>query len=324
MGGGAGIVLSRAAADQLSAVRDSDACDPLNLKWTDRMHSGGDAWLGDCAENAGVHTDMEFGFYPQPPVSNLFSLYKDAVAFHGKLAPPGAGGWHPEPGCGVSSPPPTPPPPRYAAAAPHAPTPPTPNHRSLAPGVENHAAMHAALAANGSDAAYDPRCVPVFVDHKYNCLPHFIIGGVPKAGTTSLYKYLMQHPDVVPAEDKELTFWGNFFTPKHRPGRDEVMSDYLTRFPKISPSDFKARAALACARHPPCVLLSPQPMPGGGEAPFQSWTGQRELLRSALQTTSGRIANCPACSPAGRPALKRRPPQPPPPAMPSRHGAPRR
>ena len=25
-----------------------------------------------------------------------------------------------------------------------------------------------------------------------------------KAGTTSLYKYLMQHPEVVPAEDKEL------------------------------------------------------------------------------------------------------------------------
>jgi hypothetical protein len=116
---------------------------------------------------------------------------------------------------------------------------------SPTPGVENHAAMHAALAANSSDAAYDPRCVPVFVDHKYNCLPHFIIGGVPKAGTTSLYKYLMQHPDMVPAQDKEITFWGNFFTPKRRPGRDEVMSDYLTRFPKISPSDFKVCIAKA-------------------------------------------------------------------------------
>lgn len=100
--------------------------------------------------------------------------------------------------------------------------------------------MHAALSANSSETAYDPRCVPVFVDHKYNCLPHFIIGGVPKAGTTSLYKYLIGHPDVLPAEDKELTFWGNFFSPKRRPGRDEVMTTYLTRFPKISPSDFKA------------------------------------------------------------------------------------
>jgi hypothetical protein len=35
-----------------------------------------------------VHTDMEFGFYPQPPVSNLFSLFSDAVAFHGALRLP--------------------------------------------------------------------------------------------------------------------------------------------------------------------------------------------------------------------------------------------
>ena len=34
------------------------------------------------------------------------------------------------------------------------------------------------------------------LDHRYTCLPHFIIGGVPKAGTTSLYKYLLQHPEV--------------------------------------------------------------------------------------------------------------------------------
>ena len=87
VGGGAGIVLSRAAADQIAPMLESEACDPLHLKWADRMHSGGDAWLGDCAENAGVHTDMEFGFYPQPPVSNLFALFNDAVAFHGEDVP---------------------------------------------------------------------------------------------------------------------------------------------------------------------------------------------------------------------------------------------
>ena len=74
---------------------------------------------------------------------------------------------------------------------------------------------------------------------RYTCLPHFIIGGVPKAGTTSLYKYLLTHPEVLPAKDKELTFWGNFFTPKHRPGREEVTTDYLDKFPFISPSDFR-------------------------------------------------------------------------------------
>ena len=49
----------------------------------------------------------------------------------------------------------------------------------------------------------------------------------------------MQHPEVVPAEDKELTFWGNFFSPKRRPGREEVTTKYLTLFPKIEPGDFK-------------------------------------------------------------------------------------
>ena len=94
---------------------------------------------------------MEYGFYPQPPVANLFHLFGDAVSYHG---------------------------------------------------VEDHLAMHAALAANSTGGGYDSRCVPVFVDHKYTCLPHFIVGGVPKAGTTSLYKYLMQHPEVRPNPDR--------------------------------------------------------------------------------------------------------------------------
>jgi len=97
------------------------------------------------------------------------------------------------------------------------------------------------------------------VDHKYVCLPHFIIGGVPKAGTTSLYKYLMQHPEVVPAEDKELTFWGNFFSPKRRPGREEVTTKYLTLFPKIEPGDFKVTGEatpgyLYCSTCPTYIL----------------------------------------------------------------------
>ena len=175
VGGGAGIVLSRAAARIILEMRESDDCNPLNLKWGERTHQGGDAWLGDCAEASGVHVDMEYGFYPQPPVADLFHLYTDAVAFHG---------------------------------------------------VEDHKAMHDAITAyrakNASHklaarAQTDPRCVPVFVDHKYTCLPHFIIGGVPKAGTTSLYKYLLQHPEVRPAKDKELTFWGNVRLPPARP-----------------------------------------------------------------------------------------------------------
>ena len=44
---------------------------------------------------------------------------------------------------------------------------------------------------------------------------------------------------MLPAKDKELTFWGNFFSPKRRPGREEVTTEYLDKFPYIAPSDFK-------------------------------------------------------------------------------------
>ena len=198
VGGGAGIILSRRGAQTINSVaREAYECDPANIKWSERTHQGGDAWLGDCAEFAGLHVDMEYGFYPQPPVADLFHLYADAVAFHG---------------------------------------------------VEDHKVMHAAIHTfrkqnetlrRANHAQTDPRCTPVFVDHKYTCLPHFIIGGVPKAGTTSLYKYLLQHPDVRPAKDKELTFWGNFFTPKRRPNREEVTTQYLDKFPHIDPTEFK-------------------------------------------------------------------------------------
>lgn len=38
-------------------------------------------------------------------------------------------------------------------------------------------------------------------------LPHFVIVGAQKAGTTSLYSYLLQHPQVLPAERKEVHFF---------------------------------------------------------------------------------------------------------------------
>ena len=39
------------------------------------------------------------------------------------------------------------------------------------------------------------------------CLPDFLIVGVQKGGTTSLYNYLIQHPDVVPASRKEVHYF---------------------------------------------------------------------------------------------------------------------
>jgi Sulfotransferase domain len=41
--------------------------------------------------------------------------------------------------------------------------------------------------------------------------PDFIIIGAQKAGTTSLYNYIAQHPQVLPAEKKEIHYFDHFY-----------------------------------------------------------------------------------------------------------------
>ncbi len=45
-------------------------------------------------------------------------------------------------------------------------------------------------------------------------LPNLLIAGVPKGGTSSLFRYLAQHPDICPASVKEIAF----FNPLRREG----------------------------------------------------------------------------------------------------------
>lgn len=62
-------------------------------------------------------------------------------------------------------------------------------------------------------------------------LPNFIIAGVMKAGTTSLYTYLAQHPDMAASSIKETTFFRPYYEPE--PGVDpEALSlvDYARFF----------------------------------------------------------------------------------------------
>ena len=78
----------------------------------------------------------------------------------------------------------------------------------------------------------------------FRVLPDFIIIGVQKSGTTSLYNYLIQHPNIYPAItkqphyfdanfDKELTWYkshfptnfSKFFQKKFRTG--EASTDYI-------------------------------------------------------------------------------------------------
>lgn len=65
-------------------------------------------------------------------------------------------------------------------------------------------------------------------------LPNFLIVGVPKAGTTSLYKYLSQHPDVYVPQIKEPHYFSRNFLLKciSGPGGDRATKDVCTTFTK--------------------------------------------------------------------------------------------
>ncbi|MGL5080080.1 MAG: tetratricopeptide repeat protein [Microcoleaceae cyanobacterium] len=55
--------------------------------------------------------------------------------------------------------------------------------------------------------------------------PDFIILGTQKGGTTSLYYYLAQHPQIMPSLIKEIEFWGSKF--------NRGLTWYLAHFPPI-------------------------------------------------------------------------------------------
>jgi len=60
-----------------------------------------------------------------------------------------------------------------------------------------------------------------------SCIPNFLIIGKAKCGTSSLYSYLTQHPQILPAIQKEIHFWhstSNF---------DRGLDWYLAHFPSI-------------------------------------------------------------------------------------------
>ena len=62
-------------------------------------------------------------------------------------------------------------------------------------------------------------------------MPNFLIVGAAKSGTTSLYAYLKQHPDIFMPEWKELSFFtGDEFTPLHKVKKSRY---YYTVFAKV-------------------------------------------------------------------------------------------
>ena len=63
-------------------------------------------------------------------------------------------------------------------------------------------------------------------DQSHNRLPDFFILGGMKCGTTSLFNYLAQHPDILLPEEKELHYYDI-----HR-YQGQTLDEYLERFPE--------------------------------------------------------------------------------------------
>jgi len=73
-----------------------------------------------------------------------------------------------------------------------------------------------------------PQLVEEHWDFGQQLQPKFIIPGFRKCGTTSFYSYLINHPQVLPAVEKELHFYTPFLK--------QDINYYLAHFPEISNS----------------------------------------------------------------------------------------
>ena len=139
-----------------------------------------------------------------------------------------------------------------------------------------------------ADWGRDPRC-RVFAEYTKlesgpahwtsRCLPHFLLLGTPKSGTTSLFNWVLQHPEVRAPVRKELHFWAPVLTPEKNcvdhagcatfshtnGGKDlgarwplskvnagRMLTSYLELFPRIDPRDFALSGEAS-----PAYLYSP-------------------------------------------------------------------
>jgi len=60
-------------------------------------------------------------------------------------------------------------------------------------------------------------------------LPDFIIIGAGKCGTSSLYNYLIQHPNIYPAKIKELNYFGRRWTKWYRPNFPTIFLKHFVK-----------------------------------------------------------------------------------------------
>ncbi|MEH2059258.1 MAG: sulfotransferase domain-containing protein [Nostoc sp.] len=75
--------------------------------------------------------------------------------------------------------------------------------------------------------------------------PDFIICGLPRCGTTSIYGYLTSHPQVLTAVEKEINFFSHFF--------DRGLDYYYAHFPAIQDNNYltgEATPSYLCRANP--------------------------------------------------------------------------
>ena len=138
--------------------------------------------------------------------------------------------------------------------------------------------MHRMRPAEGSfDFAPDPRC-RIVEEHArrgllqtHRCAPYFAVIGSPKSGTTSLFDYLLQHPQIKPPRTKEL----HAFKPvaDWAAGTRVTEKSLTMMYPYVDPREFvvtgdaspatwehSAAAALLRAMRVKCILLLRHPV----------------------------------------------------------------
>ena len=70
----------------------------------------------------------------------------------------------------------------------------------------------------------------MLIKSESNVNPDFMIIGAMRSGTTSLYNYLIQHPKIIPASEKEI----HFFTLHYERGLSWYQEQFEKNFPNFS------------------------------------------------------------------------------------------
>ena len=64
-------------------------------------------------------------------------------------------------------------------------------------------------------------------------LPNFLVLGAQKAGTTSLHKYLAQHPEIFMSREKEPHYFSLGDTAGPPPPRDAFVAESLSGYERL-------------------------------------------------------------------------------------------